>query len=302
MKVSQWVPKVLCLIAAVILWIFVMNEQNPFSERTLMVPIQIQNLDEDNKVILNRTAEIQINIRGPRLSLAEIRAEEIKVSVDLKEVSQGTFRFPLKVVLPSGIELVESPNYYTEIVIDDLVFKKIPLETQIRGKLGDDFQLGEIGLNPKVITIKVPSSEKEHISRAYVPVNLDNVTESFVAEATPVLGEQLKLPPNWNLSFDKVMVSVMVAPKDSKMVSIQFQSVGKLPENLTMESVTIEPAQVRIHGSRTALSKISFLEVEALDLSNLTQAETQEVMVNLKIPTDVVSDMSQVKVVMKIGK
>ncbi len=111
MKVSQWVPKVLCLIAAVILWIFVMNEQNPFSERTLMVPIQIQNLDEDNKVILNRTAEIQINIRGPRLSFAEIRAEEIKVSVDLKEVSKGTFRFPLKVVLPSGIELVESPIY-----------------------------------------------------------------------------------------------------------------------------------------------------------------------------------------------
>lgn len=302
MKASQWIPKVLCLIGAIILWIFVMNEQNPFSERTFTVPVHIENFDEDNKVILNPINEIQISVRGPRLSLAEVTVEEIKAYANLKDVSKGTFRFPLKIVLPSGVELVESANYFSEIVIDDLIMKRIPLETQIQGKLSDDFQLGEINLTPKMINVKIPFSEKERVVKGYVPIKLDNATESFVIETTPILGEQLKLPPNWTLSLDKVMVSVVVAPKDSKMVPISFRSVGKIPENLVMENVSIEPSQVRINGSRTALSKVTFLEVEPFDLSNLTQEETKEVMANLKIPTDVVSEVQQVKVVMKIKK
>ena len=41
----NWPAKLLSLLAAIVMWFFIMRDQNPVMEVTYTVPVQVQNLD-----------------------------------------------------------------------------------------------------------------------------------------------------------------------------------------------------------------------------------------------------------------
>ena len=41
---SNWIPRIICLLLAVLLWIYVMGEQNPITERDFVVALGQRNL------------------------------------------------------------------------------------------------------------------------------------------------------------------------------------------------------------------------------------------------------------------
>ena len=44
---KNWGIKILCLISAIIVWLYVMRDQNPVIEVAYTVPVQVQNLDQN---------------------------------------------------------------------------------------------------------------------------------------------------------------------------------------------------------------------------------------------------------------
>ena len=97
--------KMVALVAAFVLWIFVMNDQNPATESSYSVPVVILNRPAETRV--TQSAEsVRIRLRAPRSALAATNADEIKAFVDLAGLEPGEHPLHVQTVIPPGIEVV----------------------------------------------------------------------------------------------------------------------------------------------------------------------------------------------------
>ena len=75
-------PKLLAVLVALIVWIFVMNEQNPPVEGTFQVALSSRNLTE--KMVVMETPEtVRVKVRGLRNAIAGAAGRNFKATVDL---------------------------------------------------------------------------------------------------------------------------------------------------------------------------------------------------------------------------
>ena len=82
--------------------------------------------------------------------------------------------------------------------------------------------------------------------------------------------ENISLPPGLFIkSFQPDVVEVTLDTPDRKEIPIQADWTGKLPENLRIESVRIEPARIPIVGGGRILSKIQTVYTEKIPLDTI---------------------------------
>ncbi len=107
---------------------------------------------------------------------------------------------------------------------------------------------------------------------------------------------QLSLP--FGMVVEKVMpknISISLEKKASKIVPLQLQFSGHLPAQLSMVDPELSPAEVEVHGPRSLISKIKYLNVKPIELESLLGFE--QVTAEIQIPNEylTVSTSTEVK-------
>ena len=82
-------------------------------------------------------------------------------------------------------------------------------------------------------------------------------------------------------SFDPAVVDVTLDVPDKKDLPVQVDWTGKLPENLRMEKVKIDPSIVQIIGGRQLLKNITTVYTEKIPLESIQSSRT--IVVNLAL-------------------
>lgn len=92
----------------------------PVGSEAYMFPTKdIKALNVANKLDATfETSMVEIRVYGEEEMLAELSADDIRVSADLSDMKEGTYEVPLKVVLPKGYELVSEVS--TEIKLSQI--------------------------------------------------------------------------------------------------------------------------------------------------------------------------------------
>lgn len=300
MKNSGIMTKIIAVMAAVILWIFVMNEQNPLAERTITIPVVIKNLDADQRIVLNTLPSVQVRIRAPRLMLAGINDSDIKASIDLSDLSAGTHSVRVQLTLPPNIELLDTSPAAMQVVLDDLITQKLQVQVQTEGKLTDGFQLENITVNPTFVLATGPASERNQVSTAKVVLRLNDAKESFQVEATPIIGEGQNLSSHWFVSPATVQVTTEIAASVEKVVPVQIKTTGLLPIGFRVKKMSALPSEVLINGSDDSVRGIRVIRTEPISLENIKENTTE--MVNLNFPPGIGSKQTSVTVSIEIDK
>ena len=76
--------KILALLGAVVLWFFVMNDQNPSVNSTFTVPVYTINGPDGYTVKLN-PRDVTVKVKAPRASFTATKPDDFKAYVDLGE-------------------------------------------------------------------------------------------------------------------------------------------------------------------------------------------------------------------------
>ena len=295
---NSWLPKVLALVAAIVLWIFVMNEQNPLAERVVSLPVAVESLDSDQQIVMNSIPNVQVKIRAPRLQLAEFSDNDLKAMVDVNGQVAGTHMIPIQITTPRGIEIVEMSSSSLEIILDDLITRQVPVRVQVEGTLHADFQIQEIQASPVSVTITGPASEQEFAKEVLASISVNGAVDSISAEAVPTLAGGGELSSHWRISPSKVAVSATIMKKESRDVAVELQTSGSLPEGLRIADIRIEPAEVNLQGSSTSLSRIDKVRTEPINLNEIrTNGEWVK---GLELPAEVVGEPQKVKIVIQV--
>lgn len=99
--------KLLALLLAVALWLLATGAKD--SERDLSIPLALRNLPAGLSVSGQLPDTAEVTVSGPRIRLLGLRAEEMSLSLDLRNLREGTVTFSgmeKRLRIPPGITVM----------------------------------------------------------------------------------------------------------------------------------------------------------------------------------------------------
>jgi len=99
--------KLLALLLAVALWLLATGAKE--SERDLSIPLALRNLPAGLSVAGPLPDAVEVTVAGPRIRLLGLRTEELSLSLDLRNLREGTVTFSgmeKRLRIPPGITMM----------------------------------------------------------------------------------------------------------------------------------------------------------------------------------------------------
>lgn len=126
--------KILSVLLAVILWLYVSNEQNPAMEKNINVSLEHTGLGQNYIITGGIPESVRLKVHGSKTQLANLASGDFRAVVNLPEGETGDVNVPVQVHAPPGIRVVQVYPETVTVNIDMLMEKVIPVAVSLRGK------------------------------------------------------------------------------------------------------------------------------------------------------------------------
>jgi diadenylate cyclase len=163
--------------------------------------------------------------------------------------------------------------------LDSLVTFEIPIEYMNRNP---GMEIMDASVNSVKIQLGGSGPLMRTIRPDHVRVKIDLGKSVAGQNIYTITHENISLPPGIVIkSFEPSVVDVSLDVLDKKDMPVQVDWTGKLPENLRMEKVKIDPSFVQIIGGRQLLKNITTAYTEKIPLESIRSSRT--ITVNLAL-------------------
>ena len=199
-KQNKWdfLLRILSVIIAILIWFWVIGFETQVA-RKKFVSIQVQ-IDEQSRIdmeskygytiIVDKEIYIDVTLEGKSSDLNRVKASDIYVYVDLKNVSQaGEISLPIEIKEMDSVQVVEQSQSSTILYIDVKTSKPIPVEAKIVQMVTEsNIDIGELKINPDIVVVYGPKGVLDNLDHALVNISLGfelinrpaKVTETFI--------------------------------------------------------------------------------------------------------------------------
>ena len=292
--------KIAAIIVAVVLWLYVMNDQNPAMEGSYTVPVTIENAPDG--YLVNAAADtVSIRVRAPRSFFVAADRNDFHARVNLADFTEGDKDYTVETTIPYGFDLLSVSPDKVMVNLDRLVQKTLKAELTIGGSPAAGFTVDKIVQDSEAATVEGPRSLVNQVVHIVGHINLrgqssdEKMTVSLVA-----LNSDGREIPGITLTPNSTEVAIHLARGlTRKVVEVQARPRSDLPSNLKLEGITVEPARIEIAGTEDVIGKISSIGTEEFSLADVH--ETGKRQVRLVLPAGVTVADVNVTVEIKVG-
>ena len=253
--------KLIALVAAFFMWIFVMTEQDPEIEDSYDVPLTMSNVPYE-LIPVYEVKTIKVEAVAPRSNFIKYDSNAFRVYANLEGLEQGEYKITPQVVMPQGFNLVETQPEFVTVKLDPLIEQQMPIELITAGAISQDAAIKEIIKSMDTVTVVGPKTFVEQVVKIQGTLNLADNTSSF----------ETQIPMKAIDGKNNVVQRVRVVPSVIT-VSVDIESglkkriVPIVPELSVVEGwelrkITVEPAQIEIVGAESAINSIITLKTE----------------------------------------
>jgi len=292
--------KILALLVAVVLWLYVMNDQNPAIEGNYTVPVTIENAPDGYQI--NAAADtVMIRVRGARSLFVAADRSDFHASVRLSDFVEGEKAYTVETSIPYGFELVSVSPDKISVTLDRIVQKTFKAElTASRGALSGD-TAGKITQANETATVEGPRSLVDRVVHIAGHISLAGQSGDFsVHTSLHAIDADGREVSGVALLPESTDVSVRLARGLSrKVVEVQARPRSDLAPHLRLEGITVEPARIEIAGPEDVIGKITSIGTEEFSLSDVHETEKRQV--KLRLPAGVTVTDPNVTVEVKVG-
>lgn len=258
--------KVLAVLFSVIIWIIVVNIDDPVKNVEFNdVPIRIVNDDvftENNLVYMieDDLKNVDVTVTGRRSIIEELTKEDIVVVADVKTINELN-AIPLKMSANKyGNEIDGIKAEVDRITLDVEDLKKVQKAIVIEaiGEPAENYVVGDASVNLNQVNVEGPKSVIEQVASAKVQVDVEGAT-SDVSVSSPIVlydenGEKIDTT---RLSININTVSVTQEVLYTKTVPIVCNPTGVPAEGyMYTGKVGINPEEVAIAGKKSVIDGI----------------------------------------------
>lgn len=305
---SKWFVRVISLILAVSMYLFVTMETDKTADDSQIIPgatneVQVLEnvplevrIDSDQYVVSGVPEVVTVTLEGKTSILTPIaRQQNFTVFVDLRDLEEGEHEVEVEHEnIPEGLTAYIEPKTIT-VNIEKRATKEFKVEVEFvnMDKFPVGYELGTPEVNPETVTIVSSESIIEQIALVKVFVDVADLTQSITNREVPISVYDIQGNVlNVRVEPQSVNVSVLVE-KPGKTVPLNVKTTGELPEGLTIDEITA-PEEIEIFGKRAILNEINEISTKEIDLSKIS--ESGELEVEVDFPEGVTADQEKVKV------
>ena len=291
--------KILAFFIALFMWLIVVNIDDPVTDKTYTgIPVQVINeevVTSANRTyqIVDDTQEVSVTVTAQRSVLNDVKAEDIVAIADMKEMSLGT-QIPIEVKIEGyKYDSAVSNPRNLQIQIDDEAKNNFPITPTTLGTVREGYVIGELKANPEKVTIRGPKTVIDSINRVVAEVDVSGLSSDTEVEARLVLYDANNNVIDQSLlanNLGKEGLSVDVKLHQIKSVKVELDtSMVTAADGYKISEISVEPQEVRISGSKSALARVTEISVPASALTavNLTQRTERSIDISQYLPEDV---------------
>lgn len=277
--------KIISLVFAMLIWGYVMMEQNPSRDKTLTGInasfVGEADLISRNLIIRGRRSELLSNISasvGVNLTnYADVDANDVTATVSLRNVTDpGVYSLPIDASCANAVVKSKTPGY-VDVEIDDLVTKRIPIEYKVVTNLPEGYWAAEPVLSRSEIDIQGAAKDVEQIVKGICFIDLSSRTESYNEAMEITLMDAEGNAKDRSVLYGQlaaVSVKQTVMHKKTLRVNAISSLMGadNLAANYEIAAVNVTPTTVDVAGKQDVLDALSEISVENIDVAGKNES------------------------------
>jgi len=234
--------KALSVGIAVLLWLTVAGE--PMVERTLRIPLELQNIPSDLVVVENPPAQVDVRVRGASSALTHLADGDVVAVLEMEFVHPGRRLFsvtPAQVRAPFGIAVEQVTPGTVAVTLERSGAKVVPVRPVIEGEPAEGYVIEAVASDPLTVEVVGPQSALTDLTHAVTEgVSIHGAGRSVRGVVTIGVGDpRLRLSSPQNA---RVTVTIVAAPLERTLsgVTIELRNVpAKLRARATPAVATV---------------------------------------------------------------
>ncbi len=282
--------KILSVIAAVVLWLIVVNIDDAVGSRPIRnVKVSMVNMEALTSQgqmcrIEEGTDLVDLTVYARRSVLTNLKASDFVVTADMqKDLQYGSMvKIEVSYVGDASIERVEQSRENVLVSIEESVTEQIKVVVRTKGDPGNNLVKGAAVPEQTLLEVTGPVSVVDRIKQAEVEVNIAGITGTVVrpgrltlmdSDGNPIDGTYLDY---YGKDTD---FNVTVTTLNKKTVGISFDISQAVPEGYGLAAISYTPGTVTIAGTQSLIRPIYNLDIppEALNPDGNTGKIEQKV-------------------------
>lgn len=284
--------KILSLFVAFIVWILVVNIDDPVISITYSgISVEMVNTDclktkGKTYEILNKSDNINVTITGKRSVVEAISKDNIKAVADMQNLTQAD---GVEIKLSSNkngnkIESLKASHSTVKLKIEDLKVMHLQIDTLTTGNPANGYVVGDIAANQNTVIVSGPESVVSTVAKAQVEVDVSDRTSDITTKSTIVLYDnsgEIVDSKYLETNIDALNISVdILLTRDIDMKVLYHGE----PENgyLVKGSPVTSVSKITIAGKKQTIEQISSVIIPESDIDITGQNEDYVTTYNLE--------------------
>lgn len=309
--------KILAVILAAVLWIVIVNVDNPSQRKTISgITVSILNgdvlTDMDYIYQVNSGSVISIVVKAPQSIADELKASDFTAYADLSERTADSDKVPIHVSctkeeIENQVDIISLRTEYVQLSIDNKVDRDFDLTVDISGSPAEDYIVGGNSISPTTIKVSGAESIVSRIESAVLRYNVDGMTDNIDDAVVPVfLDANGKEVSTDKLTVSRKTIRLKIDIFPTKWVPVNFAVSGEPEEGYEMTGYEPNLESVKIAAPRELLAAYSSVDIPAgtIDITGLNQDTTLTAALSSYIPGgySIVSSQQTLEVAVRFEK
>lgn len=302
--------KILSVLLAILLWIIVINTENPIITRSFYnIPVSLLNekaltsIGKEFEVVEGDT--VTVTATGRKKTIDALKNSDFVAEADLSELSI-VGAVPIKVRLTKSVSSeveFSLPKVKTcKIKYDNKKTSTFPIDVNLVGEPQKGYAVGTKKATPNLLQVSGSETLINKISSVLVTLDITGAYKDLVVNLEPEFydkdGNKLD---STRLKYDMDNITVTVSMLKTKTVKLNINTVGDVNDEYGVTSIDYEPKTVVIAGTRDDLVNIDEIVVDDLDISDITENLEEEIDISKYLPEGIIIPEVEFTVKVKVG-
>ena len=299
--------KITAVILAVLLWLVVVNVNNPVEKRVFYdIPVEITHdelITNQGKTyqVKEESNNVSVTLQARRSILDAIRNKDIVATADVRNIELGEL-LPIKISVvgyDGRISQAQASPNNVQIRQEQSISSRFPIQVETDGAIRDGFILKSAEASPASIKVMGPKSLVGRIDKVVAKINVSGMAQNTTKKADLVfydgggtildvssLTSNLGTKPG-----EKMQVNVDIGVIPSKVVSIKIDdSLIETKRGYKIGEIASEPKEIRVAGRKDLLSALKYIEIpaEALVMHNVATKTDKTIDISEYMPKGIV--------------
>ncbi|MBN8049008.1 MAG: hypothetical protein KH369_17325 [Paraclostridium bifermentans] len=289
--------KLISLLSALVLWLYVMTVEDPVETRTFSdIPVTITNMSvlEERGLTIYPKEELlaDISIRANLSSLRPINRDNIYIYGRLDDPKEGKNVVYLQANLPERVNKYDiKPNVIT-LDLEKVVNEKRSISVDVEGE--PKINIDNIETNKKTVDVSGPRTLVNKVTSIKATLDASDKYKDFSTKLKLVPvdanGDAVK-----GVKLDDNFVVATVKFLQEKVVPVKLVFDDSVSNQSNLENYSINPKDITIEGKKEALDNINGINTKPITANDLKSNNSIDVALDIPKDVKIKNNISSIK-------